>query len=235
MRLGGKVALISGGARGMGAAEARMFAREGARVVLGDILDKEGAEVEADIKARGGDALYLRLDVTSEADWARAVAAAASRFGKLDVLVNNAGVCVGFRIEDTTAEAWDRVMDINAKGVFLGTKAAIPAMRRAGGGAIVNISSGAGRSYSLTGIQAYEYVELYHMGALPEVDIFWSTFYAMTGFHGSHVFVGIAAFLFILLGSLAGNVHRMLVKVAGIYWHFVDVIWFFVASQVYFW
>jgi NAD(P)-dependent dehydrogenase (short-subunit alcohol dehydrogenase family) len=141
MRLGGKVALISGGARGMGAAEGRLFAREGARVVLGDILDKEGGEVEADIRAKGGDALYVRLDVTSEADWARAVAAAVSRFGKLDVLVNNAGVGGGVRIEDTTAEAWDRVMDINAKGVFLGTKAAIPAMRRAGGGSIVNISS----------------------------------------------------------------------------------------------
>jgi cyclopentanol dehydrogenase len=142
VRLAGKVALISGGARGMGAAEGRLFAREGAQVVLGDVLEVEGKSVEADILAKGGQAAFLRLDVTNEADWERAVALAVSRFGKLDVLVNNAGVGgPASRVEDTTAEAWDRVMAINAKGVFLGTKAAIPAMRRAGGGSIVNISS----------------------------------------------------------------------------------------------
>ena len=141
MRLAGKVALISGGARGMGAAEARLFAREGARVVIGDILDTEGRAVEAAIAASGGSAIYVHLDVTSEADWARAVDAAVSRFGRLDVLVNNAGVGGGSLLEHTTAEAWDRGMDVNAKGVFLGTRAAIPAMRRAGGGSIVNISS----------------------------------------------------------------------------------------------
>ena len=141
MRLGGKVALISGGARGMGAAEARLFAHEGARVVLGDVLDAEGKEVADAITAAGGQALYVHLDVTREADWERAVATAVSRFGKLDVLINNAGVGGGSRLEDTTEEAWDRGMDVNAKGVFLGTKAAIPAMRRAGGGSIVNISS----------------------------------------------------------------------------------------------
>jgi NAD(P)-dependent dehydrogenase (short-subunit alcohol dehydrogenase family) len=141
MRLAGKVVLISGGARGMGAAEARLFAREGARVVLGDVLEAEGKDVQADIVAKGGEAAFTRLDVTREADWEQAVALAVSRFGKLNVLVNNAGIGGASRIEDTTAEAWDRVMDVNAKGVFLGTKAAIPAMRRAGGGSIVNISS----------------------------------------------------------------------------------------------
>jgi NAD(P)-dependent dehydrogenase (short-subunit alcohol dehydrogenase family) len=141
VRLAGKVALISGGARGMGASEAILFAREGARVVLGDILDAEGKRVEAEIAAKGGEAVYLRLDVTSEADWERAVATAVSRFGRLDVLVNNAGVGGGSLLEHTTAEAWDHGMDVNAKGVFLGTKAAIPAMRRTGGGSIVNISS----------------------------------------------------------------------------------------------
>ena len=141
MRLVGKVALISGGARGMGAAEAKLFAREGARVVIGDILDAEGAAVVADIAAKGGEALFVKLDVTSESDWERAVAAAERRFGKLDVLVNNAGIGGAGRLETTTAEDWDRVMDVNAKGVFLGTKAAIPALRRAGGGSIVNISS----------------------------------------------------------------------------------------------
>jgi 3alpha(or 20beta)-hydroxysteroid dehydrogenase len=142
MRLAGKVALISGGARGMGAVEARLFAREGARVVVGDILEGEGRQVEAEIAAKGGEAVFVALDVTREADWERAVAAAERRFGKLDVLVNNAGVGGGgTRLEDTTVEAWDHVMDVNAKGVFLGTRAVIPAMRRAGGGSIVNISS----------------------------------------------------------------------------------------------
>ena len=141
MRLDGKVALISGGARGMGAAEARLFAREGARVVIGDLLEGEGRAVEAEIVAKGGAALFVPLDVTREADWERAVAATVERFGLLNVLVNNAGIGGAGRVEDTTVEAWDRVMDVNAKGVFLGTKAAIPAMRRAGGGSIVNISS----------------------------------------------------------------------------------------------
>src|SRR5207244_4287041 len=96
---------------------------------------------EADIKAKGGEAVFVRLDVTSEADWQKAVGLAQSRFGKLNVLVNNAGIGGGSRIEDTTVEDWNRMMDINAKGVFLGTKAAIAAMRQAGGGSIVNISS----------------------------------------------------------------------------------------------
>ena len=142
MRLEGKVALISGGARGMGASEARLFAREGAGVVIGDLLEEEGRQVEAQIGEAGGHALFVRLDVTSESDWSNAVAAAVSRFGKLDILVNNAGVGGGGgMVEETTVEGWDRVMDVNAKGVFLGTKAAIPEMRRAGGGSIINISS----------------------------------------------------------------------------------------------
>jgi NAD(P)-dependent dehydrogenase (short-subunit alcohol dehydrogenase family) len=102
MRLTGKVALIRGGARGMGACEARLFAREGARVVIGDILEAEGRAVEADIRAKGGEALFVRLDVTDEADWGRAVARTLERFHRLDVLVNNAGVSAISRIEDTT-------------------------------------------------------------------------------------------------------------------------------------
>jgi len=141
VRLEGKVALISGGARGMGAVEARLFAREGAKVVLGDILEVEGRKVEAEIRATGGEALFVRLDVTDESHWKHAVDTAVERFGKLNVLVNNAGVGSHGRIEEVTLEAWNRVMDINSTGVFLGTKAAIPAMRRAGGGSIVNISS----------------------------------------------------------------------------------------------
>ncbi len=141
MRLKGKVALISGGARGMGAVEARLFANEGAQVTIGDVLEDEGRKLEAEITAAGGEALFVRLDVTSEADWQAAVEATVSRFGKLNVLVNNAGISGHGRVEDTAVEEWDRVMAVNAKGVFLGTKVAIPAMRRAGAGSIINISS----------------------------------------------------------------------------------------------
>ena len=144
MRLEGKVALISGGARGQGAVEARLFASEGAKVVIGDILDDLGRQVEAEIAEAGGDITYVHLDVTSEADWEDAVRAAVDGYGKLDILVNNAGILIRASVEDTTVEDWDRIMDINAKGVFLGTRAAIPAMRDAGGGSIINISSVAG-------------------------------------------------------------------------------------------
>ena len=143
MRLEGKVALISGGARGMGAAEARLFAGQGAAVVIGDVLE-EGRKVEAEIVEAGGRALFVRLDVTREGDWTRAVAEAVDRFGALNVLVNNAAILRTEAVLETTEEAWDSVMSVNAKGVFLGTKAAIPEMRRARGGSIVNISSGAG-------------------------------------------------------------------------------------------
>ena len=138
MRLEGKVALISGGARGMGAEEALLFAREGAKVVVADVLD-EGRDVVAQIP--GGQSIFVRLDVTSEDDWRRAVSMAEDVYKRLDILVNNAGVSAVGGIEDTTPEEWDRVMSVNAKGVFLGTKHAIPAMQRAGGGSIINISS----------------------------------------------------------------------------------------------
>jgi NAD(P)-dependent dehydrogenase (short-subunit alcohol dehydrogenase family) len=140
-RLDGKVALISGGARGQGAAEARLFVKEGAKVVFGDILDEEGKRVEAEIQEMGGEAVYLHLDVTREEDWIAAVETSVNTYGRLNVLVNNAGVAVWGTLEDTTVEEWDWVMEVNAKGVFLGTKAAIPAMRRVGGGSIINISS----------------------------------------------------------------------------------------------
>ena len=139
MRLEGKVALISGGARGMGAEEALLFAREGAKVVIGDVLEGEGRDVAASIP--GGAAIFVRLDVTKEEDWRRAVSLAQEVYKRLDILVNNAGVSAVGGIEDTTVEEWDRVMEVNAKGVFLGTREAIPAMQRAGGGSIINISS----------------------------------------------------------------------------------------------
>ena len=155
-KLDGKVALISGGARGQGAAEAHTFAREGAKVVFGDVRDEDGKQVEADIRASGGAAVYVHLDVTNEADWRNAVQEAVSRYGKLDILVNNAGIVIPrVPIEERTEDEWDRVMAVNAKGVFLGTKHAIPAMRQAGGGSIVNISSIAGIGQSLHQEPAY--------------------------------------------------------------------------------
>jgi NAD(P)-dependent dehydrogenase (short-subunit alcohol dehydrogenase family) len=155
-KLDGKVALISGGARGQGAAEAETFAREGAKVVFGDIRDDEGRKVEAAILAAGGAATYVHLDVTSEADWQSAVKAATGRHGRLDILINNAAIVIPrVPIEARTAAEWDQVMAVNAKGVFLGTKYAIPALRQAGGGSIVNISSIAGIGQSLHQEPAY--------------------------------------------------------------------------------
>jgi 3alpha(or 20beta)-hydroxysteroid dehydrogenase len=154
-RLDGKVALISGGARGQGATEAKLFGHEGAKVVFGDVLDTDGRRVEADIRAAGGEATYVHLDVTSEADWRAAVQTAVRQHGQLHILVNNAGIIIRKGIEETSVEEWDRTLGINVKGVFLGTKYAIPAMRRTGGGSIVNISSVAGLVGSSYGSPAY--------------------------------------------------------------------------------
>ena len=143
-RLDGKVALISGGARGQGATEAKLFVREGAKVVFGDILDQEGRAVEAEIRDSGGEATYLHMDVSIEGDWQRAVSTTVSTYSRLDILVSNAGILSLKGIEETSEEEWDHLMAVNAKGVFFGTKHALPAMRKAGGGSIVVISSTAG-------------------------------------------------------------------------------------------
>jgi NAD(P)-dependent dehydrogenase (short-subunit alcohol dehydrogenase family) len=141
-RLKGKVALISGGARGQGAAEARLFTAEGAKVVLGDVLDEETNAVAEELN-RGGRkiALPLHLDVTRASDWRNAVDACEHEFGGLDILVNNAGIANMKGIAETSEEEWDAVVSINQKGVWLGMKAAIPAMRKRGSGSIINISS----------------------------------------------------------------------------------------------
>ncbi len=135
-RLAGKVAVISGGARGMGAAHARRFVAEGASVVLGDVLDDEGAAVAAEL---GDAAIYRTLDVRDPEQWAATVAAAVETFGGLHVLVNNAGIANGNLLVDFALEEWQRIIDINLTGTFLGMQAAVPAMKD--GGSIVNISS----------------------------------------------------------------------------------------------
>ena len=148
MRLEGKVALISGAATGVdgelmgfGGATAKLFVREGAKVVLTDINEESGQKTASEIREQGGDAMFLRLDVTQEQDWINAIQATVSSYGKLDILVNNAGTGAQFTVEDTPEEVWDSQMDIHAKGTFLGTKHAIPEMRKAGGGSIINVSS----------------------------------------------------------------------------------------------
>ena len=140
-RLSGKVALISGAALGMGFAEAQRLAIEGACVVASDILVDEGEQLVSEICKSGGKATFVKLDVTSETDWQEAVETAVSTYGKLDILVNNAGIVALEGVEDTTLEIWNKVMAVNSTGTFLGMKAAIPAMRKNGGGSIINISS----------------------------------------------------------------------------------------------
>ncbi|MFD6401039.1 glucose 1-dehydrogenase [Nocardia sp. NPDC060249] len=137
-RLTGKVAVISGGARGMGAAHARRFVAEGASVVIGDVLDDEGATVAKEL---GDSVAYRHLDVREPEQWAAIVAAAVEEFGGLHVLVNNAGIVNGNLLVDFALDEWQRIIDINLTGTFLGMQAAVPALKDAGGGSIVNISS----------------------------------------------------------------------------------------------
>jgi 3(or 17)beta-hydroxysteroid dehydrogenase len=141
MRLENKVALITGGASGMGASMARIFAREGAKVAIADMLEEEGRRVAAEITQANGAAIFQKLDVTSETEWRAAIDAALAAFGKLDILVNDAGIS-GSAVEDLfDTAAWERLMGVNATGTFLGMKSVIPIMKDSGGGSIVNISS----------------------------------------------------------------------------------------------
>ncbi len=141
-RMEGKVALISGGARGQGEAHGRLLAEEGAQVLLGDIRDQEGAEAVEAMQADGLDVAYTRLDVTSRADWDRAMETANDLYGGLHVLVNNAGIVGTTRsVTDETEDEWRRIVDVNQTAVFLGMQRAIPLMREAGGGSIINTSS----------------------------------------------------------------------------------------------
>ena len=148
-RLEGRTALVTGGSRGIGAATAKRLAAEGARIVIGDLLDELGAKTVADIAGAGGQAAFLHMDVTKEADWAAACALAKSRFGGLDILVNNAGIVIPVSGEDTTLDQLRRLLAVNVESVVIGTKACLPLLREAGprwrgGASIINLSSIAG-------------------------------------------------------------------------------------------
>jgi NAD(P)-dependent dehydrogenase (short-subunit alcohol dehydrogenase family) len=196
-RLKGKVALISGAARGQGAAETRLFVNEGARVVIGDVLDSEAGKLASETNQNAGARVTLpvHLDVTRAEDWRAAVETCEREFGGLDILVNNAGILNIKGVSDTNEEEWDAVINVNQKGVWLGTKIAVPAMKKRGGGSIINISSiygliGSGGSAAyhaskgavriLTKTAAVEYapdnirVNSVHPGVIktPMVDIF---------------------------------------------------------------
>jgi 3(or 17)beta-hydroxysteroid dehydrogenase len=143
-RVKDKVAIVTGAAGVLGKAQALLLAKEGAKVVVTDINETGTKEVADEIGRQGSEAVFLRHDVTSEEDWAKVMEASLARFGKLDILVNNAGILINNAIEDFSLADWHKVMAVNLDGVFLGTKHAIGAMKIAGGGSIVNISSVAG-------------------------------------------------------------------------------------------
>ena len=152
-RLEGKVAIISGASSGQGRDEVKLFCDEGAKVIFGDIQDEKGKALETEVRNSDGEATYVHLDVTSESDWQKAVSKSVELYGKLDILINNAGVFLRKTLEETSECEWDFVQSINSKGVFLGSKSTISAMKKSGGGSIVNISSIAG----LIGVGALAY------------------------------------------------------------------------------
>ena len=150
-RLEGKVAVVTGGSRGTGEATVRRFAEEGASVVIADVLDEAGEKVASEL---GSAATYVHVDVTSESDWESCIAEAQSHYGRVDILVNNAAVLHIAPIEQTTLEDWERVTRVNQTGAFLGIRAVAPAMRSAGGGSIINISS-------IDGLEGMSFVSAY--------------------------------------------------------------------------
>jgi NAD(P)-dependent dehydrogenase (short-subunit alcohol dehydrogenase family) len=164
MRLLDKVAIITGAASGMGAATARRFGREGAKVVIADMLTEEGKAVADGINAMGGEALFMTLNVTDEAGWKEVVDVTVRAFGRLDILVNNAGISGSATNDLLESALWDRVMAVNSTGVFLGTAAAVRQMQKNGGGSIVNLSS-------ISGVVGQSFVHMSYNAAKGAVRI----------------------------------------------------------------
>lgn len=156
MRLQDKVAIITGAASGMGAEEARLFAKEGAKVVIADVVDEDGRAVARQIEDSGGQAIYIHADVTSAESWQALVNQTVEQYGGVDILVNNAGISSTAYADPLDMDGWDRIMNINSTGVYLGTRAVIPIMQAAGGGSVVNISSIRGFVAGENGHPAYE-------------------------------------------------------------------------------
>jgi NAD(P)-dependent dehydrogenase (short-subunit alcohol dehydrogenase family) len=154
-RVKGKVAIVTGAASGLGKATALLLAREGAKIVVSDINEADGKEVVKEIKREGGEAIFVKHDVTSESDWQNVIGKTVTEFGKLDILVNNAGVMLIKELEKMSLEEWRGLMSVNLDGVFLGTKHAIEAMKKTGGGSIVNMSSAAGIVGTVDNTSAY--------------------------------------------------------------------------------
>ena len=140
-RVAGKVAIVSGAANGIGKATAQLLAKEGAKVVIGDLKEEDGQKAVTEIKNAGGEAAFVKLNVTDEEAWKAAIEQTLKLYGRLDIAVNNAGIAYSGSVESTSLEDWRRVQSINLDGVFLGTQTAIEAMKKSGGGSIVNLSS----------------------------------------------------------------------------------------------
>lgn len=155
MRLANKTVVITGGAHGMGEAIARLFGAEGAQVMVTDLRADLGGRVVEDIRRNGGEAKFIEMDVTKDADWSMVINETAATFGKLDALVNNAGISGSAFADPADRDGWAKIMDVNATSVFLGTTAAVPHLRASGGGSIVNISSIMGMVGSASGHPAY--------------------------------------------------------------------------------
>jgi NAD(P)-dependent dehydrogenase (short-subunit alcohol dehydrogenase family) len=155
-RVKDKVAIVTGGARGLGKACALLLAKEGAKIVATDVDEAQGKKVADEINEQGGEAIFIKHDVTKEIEWSRVIRETVERFGKLDVLVNNAGVILTKTIEDMSLDEWRWLMSVNLDGVFLGTKHAMGAMKKSGGGSIINMSSAAGiKALGRTDTSAY--------------------------------------------------------------------------------
>ncbi len=208
MRLANKVAVITGASNGMGAAEARLFASEGAQVILADLLEKEGQEQVVQIRSSGGKAIFERLDVTLESQWDLLVHKVIERFGSLDILVNNAGISGSYQPDLMSVEAYDRIMNVNSKGVFLGMKYCLKQMVKYGKGSIVNISS-------ISGMVGQEYTHMGYNASKGAVRIMTKSAavqYAETGIRVNSVHPGIMPPMTTSVGTAEPKTREIMLK-----------------------